>query len=741
MNHPNSDFLKKFFSKPMVDQRHLPGKHDLSKRLEEYKNRQKKLEESFDARQKEIIDFSSRIPAKPKTYITEDEQESWIPHITSVGVFYYNKKHGKWMNNFGVVSDTLEGLIGFEALGMIDSYGDKKPRAEQVIQSFFSDSGSSLALFDSYQNTIDVYSVSYSPAVTTTYQNTVNLGNIGFNAQNNQKCLISEDGSFLIVSCPENKSVYFFDVDSNTLLQTITEDQPGFGSLLAADKEFCGIAVSSTELNRPASTYDVRYTAYSACTPIHYYKRNFKSQNKQRFKKIASNHAYLRMRATGLDGETIRTFVETDKIVQSGYLIIQEDSSQNVSTGIYRYSDISAKGYNFASAAVALKEDQINYKATFLNIDSPKYIDILTNPNFNPPALSTVDFKAGRQYNITQSNINRDEYTSALPTDNQSASVFAMLTLPAIKQFSISRKLSDGNYYDDQSYRLYSANVPVLFNQNIGFGGTEIIGSTGYAKQYFNNNILGKFAEKTFIRGPLSLRLMYEDATVPLLSVNNIHPVIEERVINTKIGINDVHTYSVSQIITKNSIKNIRIYRTYNTSEDGKTSFHYQDYIKSTTLGDGIPSPPIDNVGMVKIMYASSDATELENSFFDIDTASSTIKNRLGASASKPFLSDPANCPNSEFAYQITQNILNQTLVSVFVSNTHLFLNFDDNSLVFYIDSSVSYKPLKYKTTLNTLKNYNFSYNSFGNYFLYKNILYKYNSTTNILDQISTIGD
>ena len=66
--------------------------------------------------------------------------------------------------------------------------------------------------------------------------------------------------------------------------------------------------------------------------------------------------------------------------------------------------------------------------------------------------------------------------------------------------------------------------------------------------------------------------------------------------------------------------KNIRIYRTFNTSEDGTNSFLYQDYDRSGTIGQASSTPDVLNNGLIKILYNSTDQTSLENSFFNNQT-------------------------------------------------------------------------------------------------------------------------
>ena len=146
--------------------------------------------------------------------------------------------------------------------------------------------------------------------------------------------------------------------------------------------------------------------------------------------------------------------------------------------------------------------------------------------------------------------------------------------------------------------------------------------------------------------------------------------------------------------------------------------------------------------GLVKIIYQGADIPALENTFFTRASLTSDQQNKLGCVASKPYLANPANCPLAEFAYPSdVDGIVNGTLQKVYVSPSFLFLCFDTKTLVIYIQTSVSYKPLIVQTTLNTaLGYYNFSYDSSGSsWFTSGNKIYLFNPTTNTLDLAKTI--
>jgi len=738
MTHPNNDFIKRFLGEDKVS----PEQQKALLKKQRMENYYKSLEQKniLVEENKKAIDYTTRkifSNTKPKTLVDLQEAKKaaaqWIEKLTPYGVFFYNKEQDVWMNNFGVIKKTLDELIQMVSSEYeIVSGGSNET---QTLQSFFSDSGSKLALFNSSEETVSVYGISYSPTVSTTLLNTVNVGGIPFSAASNEKCFVSDDGEYLVLSSPNNKSVYFFDVNEDALLQTVTEDQPLFGSLIAVDKDFYGMAISSTELNRDPSIYDTRATSWQVSSYIHYYKRNYRSSLTQKFKKVFSNNAHASHKKSGIDTETILAFQPTGfPQATQGAADMQRESAASLDAAVFRFSDLICKGYNYASANLILKQDQINYKSSFLNAYSPLY-DRFYEPGWTTdPSSADLGFSTFMQARTSVNNkTNILEGFDPLPTDEQSESIFTMTSLPSIKQFSMTRKLSENVYYDDKSYRSLAENSPILYWKNVpAFG---IVGIDA-GITFFNTYIKGSFAEKTFIRGLNGLRVLTE--TSPSV-INNIKPMIDEQVLNTKVSINETHTYSVSQILTSQTIKNIRIYRTYNTSEDGTTTFSFQDYKKLEGFTQGSFSPAIDNTGVIKILYNSADAIALENSFFDYTTTSNFNKIRLGVCASKPYLSNPINCPSSEFAYTIPSSILNQSLVNIFVSDNYLFLNFNTNTVIFTIDNSLSYKPLIFKNTINSLNQYKFTYNINGIFFTDKNNIYKYNTVTDQLDLIKVI--
>jgi hypothetical protein len=665
----------------------------------------------------------------------------WVEKRTAEGIFYYNAQQDVWMNTFGVIKKTLQELllftVGYDGDGKTSTTQPVGPTGPVYInpQSYFSDDGSKLALYaydDAInESTIRVYDIAYSPTLTTTLLDEVSLGAVPFTAQSNEKCFVSDDGVHLITSCPTSQSVYLFDVAQNSLLQTITEDQPLFGSLIAVDKDFYSMAISSTSLNRSSSIYDTRAVSWGACSIASFYKRNFKSSSAQKFKKIHSNNAYVVGKKSGINKESYNMFSPAFPSPRYNDLAKGCDVAQEA--GVYRFDDLKCKKSNFAISSVALKQDQIDYKSCFPNVDSPRYLS---------PTLP------GFTYDSTQSSYSQQiatiytafyEELDPNPTDAQVIPTFTMTTLPSVKQFGIVRELTTNNFYEDSSYLQFVPVAPVLQFVNIQ-STTQFPNPEG--NTYFNTNIKGSFAEKGFIRGIGELRLTNEENF-------NLKPIFDEYTLNTKIGINDTHTYHVSQTLTGTAasyIKNIRIYRTYNTNEDGTESFSYQDYKKTGINTLAVASPPIDNTGLIKILYKTSDATLLESTFLESSTLSNspstvaTSKVRLGILASKPYLANPTNCPNSEFAYPTSSDFIDDILQNIFVSSDYVFLNFTNKTMVFSINNSLSYKPLIFVASLNqSLYTYKFTYNNSGNYFAINNTIYQYDTVSNTLILKTTI--
>jgi len=715
MPHPNDDFLNQFgYTDPAI-RRYLPGKKDIVKNYNELKNQDhSKLNESVSNKVGALFEKGIKKPLFENKI--DSSNKNWKLVNTPHGIFYFNSITNEWMNSFGKIANSLEDLIFFNNL---DFYSDGD-YSKQTIVSFFSDDGSYVGLLE--DNLLKLYSASYSPTIEFTLEKSVSIP-IGFSGTDNQKCLISNDGNYIIFSLPSNKSVYFVNANTNHILQTITEDIPNFGSLIAADKDFLGLAISTNNLTRDPSIYDTRAVSYGASSLVCYYKRNYQSVNAQKFKKIHTTHAQMVFKKSGVDGQSfLRQFTSYNNPTLSS---LERESSTIVDCGVFRFDDLKCKNYSFASSTLALREDQINYKSSFINAYSPRYLPA-NAPGWTFANAVTNNF----QKQVVYDNLDFPFYDFHLPpTDDYLIENFELTTLPGVKQFTIINKVNN-QYYEDKSYLRLNPTLPIIFGKNIS--DIRLYNPSGLT--FFNENIVGSFAEKSFIRG--SLILFNQNNEVPSSSPNlyNIKPFINEEVLNTKIGINDTHTYHVSQIltgVTGENIKNIRVYRTYNMAENNIDSFQYQDWNKSTANSLATPTPNINDSGLIKIMYSSDKSSLLESTFFNNSTMSNNYKIRIGVVATKPYLQNPSNCPNSEFAYPISTNILDDTITSIFVSNNFVFINFNNQTLLFSINNNLSYKPLIFEKSFSeSLKDYNFTYNNTGEFFSKNNKIYKYDTSS-----------
>jgi hypothetical protein len=678
-------------------------------RLEEYYSNQNSRQTALLI--SETISELNSMGTKPSARSNKNE---WIEKRTPFGIFYYNPVQNLWMNSFGVKHTSFDEFFKLESFDYETTSGGAESSAQLIKESYFSDDATKLAYYDSSANNVTVYSAAYTTSpldVTLTQLNILSLGSTTFSSETYRKLFISNDGTYAIVSCPSNKSVYLFNVTSNTLLQTITEDQPNFGSVISVDQNFYGMAISSTELYKSSSTYDTRVSSIDASTRVYYYERNYDSAATPKFKLVHSNNAYALMRKKGLERLNDLSLAGT----------VHSSIDNYVDTGVYGVSDLACKGYNFAQASIANKQNQITYRTSSYNYDSPRYLSLTKYPALSSLTPQTVQTKI--VYGAGPS------LSPALPTDAESGLTFQMLSLPSVKQFSIVRQ-SGATYYKDKSYYLPTAPAPV-----VGFKSSSYNLSYSDGVTYFNQNIVGTYAEKTFIRGNLDLTSSSSSSTY-------LTPVIEEETLLTKIAINDTDTYHVSQVLTKSSIKNIRIYRSPNTTTEGLNTFHYEDFTLANKNAGATANPSYLTAGLIKIIYQGVDLTALEDTFFTRASMTSDQQTQLGCVASKPYLANPANCPLADFAYRNdVDGIVNGTLQKVYTSPSFLFLCFDTKTLVFFIRTPISYKPLIFQTILNTaLGSYNFSYDSSGSsWFTRGNKIYRFNSSTNSLDLAKTI--
>lgn len=804
MSHPNDDFIKKFLGeqKPVVDRRqqrlqeyydslknpkttldettkkHLvetatrifrakttssdsvpfihPSEHARDavreertrQQIEKEKRaRKQRLEEYYTSKKsnlekQNVSPILEILEKSKKQQLLETKQVGWLEKKTPFGIFYFHPEQQMWMNSFGVMKRDFSEF--FDVTDMEATDNSRPIVVTPVIESFFSDSGNYLAMYTSETSEVNIFGVTYSPSVALTLQDTVNVGNIPLSTDTERSIFVSDDGAYLVASCPANKSVYFFDVAQNSLLQTITEDYPSFGNKIAVDKDFYGMAISTPELTRTVNAYDGRITSYAISSPVCYYRRNFGSTGAQQFKKIHTHNATTNSRSNGLaswDGVS-------KKINLSTYYNNPPTGSLYNTCGVNRCDDIVVKGYNFALSTIALEEDQITYRAQFPNLSNPRF-DVVKDPGFTF-APNYTDNMAYKMFGATGSitfpasivTVPLQTYTDEFLA-NTTASNYFMEGTFGLKNFSIIRKINnvlvpDGSYLDPATIAMTYA--PELWSI-ITEGGSNV--NTAY-----NFNFMSKMYIKQ--ASPFS------DNSIPRPS----HPsfggnwddierrnYIREEAVNAKTALNNSHVYTISKYITNSSsvgsgvtaatqnlnIPNIRIYRFPATNTAGTDSYLYNDW--GYTGATYTQEPSSDPYGWLKVMYDATDASNLESAFVRSGSFNTWAPPEV------PVLADPTDCPDSEFAYPVNRSLLEQDVLSAYVSDDRLFVNFVSATMVFEINNLETYKPLLFEAALNeSLDSYSFTYNASGEFFTKENIIYKYNRTTHQLDSVTTIG-
>jgi hypothetical protein len=766
MSHPNEDFIKRFIKqnfesqtkKPIIEEAFKEVIIKSQKEIEESSKNPIKVEKVFlPKKEKPIVTDKRHLPTKkdillkekaiekkyksisPKELVEQNalafkapaqiEYKDWQPFKTPFGIFYFNKDTNQWMNNFGIIKNTLNDFLAINEMLDYETIDSDSKQPEQIKASFFSDDGSYIGYYDSKANAIDVYSVDYSPSFSLTLENTLSLGSVPFNASATQKCFISNDGNYVVLSIPSNKTVYFLDAASDTLLQTITEDYPQFGSRIAVDKDFYGLVVSSTELQRSPDIYDTRTAAFEVSTKVFYYKRNYLSSSAQRFNKIHMNHAWMQHKKTGADAVTVRSVNPNSTI--STYGVMSNDSGDISEPIVAKVSDLVCKGYNWAFGNIATPSDQVNYRTSSFNADSPRYSFVYEGIT----ASAQVGFVLAYKFPYTEPG-----FTNQLPSDADLNANFKLFTTPTVKKFTIARKLMDNTIYEDKSYMVpitnglpYQAVIPMhVWGLTSGSSVGDIVGIT-----FFNNVYAGTYVEKIFGR------TLHYTASLDSLASPNLTPLYDEYVIDTKIGINDSFVYDVSTLQTGTGgqyTKILKINRHRLTTEEGSDTYLYQDFIRTSVSTNSVPTPAVTEAGTIKVLYDSSKNTLIENTYYG-NTGTPALLRRSGINPTKPYLSNPSSYPSAEFAMTISPDTINEGLNSIFVSNTHLFLNFDSQTLVFSIDNVESYKPLIYETSILNLKDYKFTYNASGIYFAKENNIYQFNTATNSLVLLNIINN
>lgn len=577
--------------------------------------------------------------------------------------------------------------------------------------SYFSDNGSKIAFFNKLNNgtkSINIYSINLEQK-TKTYLHNINITNTAFSAKSSENCFISNDGKYLLLSVPSASTVYFFDAVNGTLLQTITDEQVNFGSLIAIDSDFKGLAISTKYLRREPNEYDGRITANDCSSLIHFYKRNYKSKQPQKFKKIHSKTAFSPFVDNGCPFPQSFPFN-----ILYDYTSLEPNAYQF--NGVYRFSDIYCKNGNFSHCALALKEDQLAYKSRLFNYNSPRY-----------SIKNSISINARQPEYLRVSNLYSPGtgFLQFIRIDSfYNNSTYKLINHPSCNIFNIIKTIDDTEIIDNSIY----SSVPIGANMHISDITTiDLFGDQAY---------LDNFNKKHTV---YDLTNFYSQESIFDFSAYEQLLYNEQLMIENKVCVNDFYVFNIS-VFLNNGIKNIRIHRYPIKSSDNLNTFAYFDHSYNGSGYSNLPDDP--SVGLVKILYETGKTSDLENTFLtkqqiqnmfsDPSTGQVFVDSRV--SYNKPFLQNPTQCVDSEFSFAISPSVLNQSFKNCLCSNDYLFLNFESNTLIFKIHSDVC-KSIKYINQIDTIKDYDFCYTSTSEYFSMDDKIYKLNRTSGVIEE------
>lgn len=557
---------------------------------------------------------------------------------------------------------------------------------------YFSDDGSKIAY---YQRTtlgkrLRFYSINYTNN-TKTFIKEINITSLEFSGKNTEKCLISNDGKYAVLSVPSERSVYFYDIVSGSLLQTITDDQPNFGILIASDENLYTMVITTNQLRREPNEYDVRATAFSASSVAHYYKRNFRSTSTQSFRRIHSKESKNLI----VDNASFLNYFFTGAVSDpSGVLGIFANplSSFYISHFVSSYSDLYCKKGVYNLTSVSLYDDLIDYNCFTNNSNSIKY--------------SSVDIS--RDKLVDSYYFNSYYYSSLFETFIESLPNKYCIEGSS----SYFRILKNDDSTEDYSYLSIWPNFSI-YNKSI---------ELGYDNATARESIS---TSPTFFEKQKTKMLK---STAPLDSgssfVNNqFFTFNTAKTISIKTALNDDHIYNVEENYT-NNVKNFQFFR-YDIYNKNLTEIFFFPQTTNTEEFDDY-----SHMGMVKIMFSNEERGNLEEGMNIINYSTG-----YEADISTEFLQNPSSCGECEFAFSVENAIMNQNIKNIYASNKHLFLNLSTNTLVFEILNDTC-KSLQYIGLLNTLEAYNFFYNDNVSYFSIDDIVYKFEEQSLLLTKI-----
>jgi len=575
-----------------------------------------------------------------------------------------------------------------------DGGGEETPIIIFEKMIYFSDDGSKFAY---YTNTsegkfISIYSANYANNTKTRIKK-VNIDSSEFTGKSTEKCFVSNDGNYFVLSAPSVKTVYFYDVQSSSLLQTITDDQPNFGSLIAADADLKGLVVSTNDLQRGPTEYDVRSTTNMVSSIINYYKRNFNSENTQKFIKIHSRNAHANI--------TDNSIVVFPLQFPFGlnYDLHQIECNNYYMQGIFRTSDIASKNNNFSLSCLCLKDDQLLYKSRFLNYDSSRYFSV--KDNLTVSNNENYFLKFSKLYSPGQGFFVNNRNDSYYNTDTYKINVQNSCCV-----FSINRELDESYILDNSVYS--SCTIPSnLFIQD------------GSRMGIYGNNFNKKHLVYYFFIPYNSL----EGYSYSFSGLEQLLDLQQQQILTNNVCMNSTYVYNVCLMQT-NNIKNLRIHRYPINSVDNLNNFYYLDYSYDGSSYSIAPDDP--SIGLIKIIFSPDDRDALESSFLTQEQVISILSfdnNRIDYD--KPFLTDPVDCGDCEFAYELENNIFKtENIKNVYCSEEYIFINYNSSTIILKIENDTC-KSIKYVQTVNSLFLYNFFYDESGEYFSYENKIYK----------------
>jgi len=595
--------------------------------------------------------------------------------------------------------------------GTVDSGEVTPPPPEDVVLdtiTFFSDNGNIIALYQKRKNNKSLTLCSFNNLnYTISVLKVIDITNSAFSGKTTEKCIVSNDGKFFVLSVPSLSSVYFYDGQTGSLLQTITDSQTNFGSMIAADSDLKGLVISTSDLNKEPNQYDVRSTSNSVSSVICYYRRNFNSENSQKFIKIHSRNAYCPIIDNSSFVFPYGFFYGLD------YDLETIEDNVYCFQGVHRTSDIISKGNNFSLCCLGLKQDQLNFKSRFFNYDSPRYSSLRSS--LTVPSEENYYLQFSKTYQPGQG------FLQYIRNDSfYNDSTYKLVNNISCNIFAINKQINNDYLIDSSVY----SSKPIT--ENMFIFDLLVYDEEPIYEDNFNRKYTHYF----------SARLSsFNSANKELTPFENFLSIRQEEILQNKLCMNNTHVYNICLFDT-NNIKNIRIHRFPIMSTDNLNIFSYIDYYYYDGVNTSI-TPQDPSIGLVKVMFSPSDRQQLENCFLSYEDSQQYFLGR-DIIYDKPFLSNPSQCVDCEFDYEIQNNLfLTENITSCFCSDEYIFINFDTKTMILKINSD-NCKSVKYHSEIDSLKLYNFFYNENGEYFSNSNRIYQFDrQNSKLIERVS----